>query len=111
MTVINTNVSATLASNAISRNDRAMTTAMERLSTGLRINSAGDDAAGLAIASRMRSQVDGLEQAARNANDGISMIQTAEGAYIEVSNMLCTHEGACRPGLQWNLQRIPIELL
>jgi flagellin len=88
MTVINTNVSATLASNAISRNDRAMTTAMERLSTGLRINSAADDAAGLAIASRMRSQVDGLEQAARNANDGISMIQTAEGAYIEVSNML-----------------------
>jgi len=88
MTVINTNVSATLASNAISRNDRAMSTAMERLSTGLRINSASDDAAGLAIASRMRSQVDGLEQAARNANDGISMIQTAEGAYIEVSNML-----------------------
>jgi len=88
MTVINTNVSATLASNAITRNDRAMTTAMERLSTGLRINSASDDAAGLAIASRMRSQVEGLEQAARNANDGISMIQTAEGAYIEVSNML-----------------------
>ena len=88
MTIINTNVSATLASNAITRNDRAMSTAMERLSTGLRINSAADDAAGLAIASRMRSQVDGLEQAARNANDGISMIQTAEGAYIEVSNML-----------------------
>ena len=88
MTVINTNVSATLASNAINKNDRAMSTAMERLSTGLRINSASDDAAGLAIASRMRSQVDGLEQAARNANDGISMIQTAEGAYIEVSNML-----------------------
>ena len=88
MTVINTNVSATLAANAITRNDRAMSTAMERLSTGLRINSAADDAAGLAIASRMRSQVDGLEQAARNANDGISMIQTAEGAYIEVSNML-----------------------
>ena len=88
MTVINTNVSATLASNAINRNDRAMTTAMERLSTGLRINSASDDAAGLAIASRMRSQVEGLEQAARNANDGISMIQVAEGAYVEVSNML-----------------------
>ena len=88
MTVINTNVSATLAANAITRNDRSMSTAMERLSTGLRINSAADDAAGLAIASRMRSQVDGLEQAARNANDGISMIQTAEGAYIEVSNML-----------------------
>ena len=88
MTVINTNVSATLASNAIVRNDRAMSTAMERLSTGLRINSAGDDAAGLAIASRMRSQVEGLEQAARNANDAVSMIQTAEGAYVEVSNML-----------------------
>ena len=52
-----------------------MTTAMERLSTGLRINSASDDAAGLAIAARMQSQVEGLEQAARNANDGISMIQ------------------------------------
>ena len=88
MTVINTNVSATLASNAITRNDRAMSTAMERLSTGLRINSAADDAAGLAIASRMRSQVDGLEQAARNANDGISMIQTAEGAVGEISNIL-----------------------
>ena len=88
MTVINTNVSATLASNAINKNDRAMTTAMERLSTGLRINSASDDAAGLAIAARMRSQVEGLEQAARNANDGISMIQVAEGAYVEVSNML-----------------------
>ena len=88
MTVINTNVSATLAANAITRNDRAMSTAMERLSTGLRINSAADDAAGLAIASRMRSQVDGLEQAARNANDGISMIQTAEGAVGEISNIL-----------------------
>jgi flagellin len=61
---------------------------MERLSTGLRINSAADDAAGLAIASRMRSQVDGLEQAARNANDGISMIQVAEGAVSEISNIL-----------------------
>ena len=88
MTVINTNVSATLASNAITRNDRAMSTAMERLSTGLRINSAKDDAAGLAIASRMRSQVDGLEQAARNANDGISMLQVAEGAVSEISNIL-----------------------
>jgi len=88
MTVINTNVSATLASNAIKRNDRDMTTAMERLSTGLRINSAGDDAAGLAISARMTSQVKGLEQAARNANDGISMLQVAEGAVSEISNML-----------------------
>jgi len=88
MTVINTNISATLASNAIKRNDRDMTTAMERLSTGLRINSAGDDAAGLAISARMSSQVKSLEQAARNANDGISMLQVAEGAVSEISNML-----------------------
>ena len=88
MSVINTNVSATLASNAINRNDRAMTTAMERLSTGLRINSAADDAAGLAVSARMRSQVSGLEQAARNSNDAISMLQVAEGAYREVSSIL-----------------------
>ena len=88
MTVINTNVSATLASNAVSRNERAMSTAMERLSTGKRINSAADDAAGQAIASRMSSQVKGLEQAARNASDGISMVQTIEGAGKEVINIL-----------------------
>ena len=88
MTVINTNISATLASNAIKRNDRQMTTAMERLSTGMRINSASDDAAGLAIAARMQSQVNGLEQAVRNANDGISMLQVAEGAVVEINNML-----------------------
>ena len=76
MTVINTNVSATLASNSIARNERAMSTAMERLATGTRINSAADDAAGLAIASKMTSQVKGLEQASRNANDGISLVQT-----------------------------------
>ena len=88
MTVINTNVSATLASNAIVRNERAMSTAMERLSTGKRINSASDDAAGLAISARMASQVKGLEQAARNANDGISMVQTIEGAGREILNVL-----------------------
>jgi flagellin len=88
VTVINTNVSATLASNAIARNERAMSTAMERLSTGKRINSAGDDAAGLAIAAKMGSQVKGLEQAARNAADGISMVQTIEGAGKEILNVL-----------------------
>ena len=88
MTVINTNVSATLASNAIARNERAMGTAMERLSTGKRINSAADDAAGLAIASRMASQVKGLEQAARNTSDAISMVQTIEGAGKEIVNIL-----------------------
>ena len=88
MTVINTNVSATLASNAIVRNERAMSTAMERLATGTRINSASDDAAGLAIASKMTSQVKGLEQASRNANDAISLVQTVEGAGKEILNIL-----------------------
>ena len=76
MTVINTNIGATIARNAIGTNERAMATSMERLSTGLRINSAKDDAAGLAIATRMTAQVSTLDMAARNANDGISMVQT-----------------------------------
>jgi flagellin len=88
MSVINTNVSATLTSNALAKNDRAMSQSMERLSTGQRINSASDDAAGLAIASKMTSQIRGLDQAVRNGNDAISMIQTADGAMVEVTNML-----------------------
>ena len=88
MSVINTNVSATIARNAIGTNERAMATSMERLSTGLRINSAKDDAAGLAIASRMTSQVSTLNMGVRNANDAISMLQTVEGASKEISNML-----------------------
>ncbi|MDA0687501.1 MAG: flagellin [Proteobacteria bacterium] len=88
MSVINTNISATLASNALAKNERVMTNAMERLSTGMRINSAKDDAAGLAISARMAGQVRGLEQAARNANDAISMVQTVEGASKEIMNML-----------------------
>jgi flagellin len=88
MTVINTNVAASITANALTKNERAMSQAMERLSTGQRINSASDDAAGLAIASRMTSQVNGLNMAVRNANDAISMVQTADGAAVEVSNML-----------------------
>ena len=88
MTVINTNVGATITQNALSKNDRLMGQAMERLSTGKRINSASDDAAGLAISSRMTAQIKGLNQAVRNANDAIAMIQTADGASIELSNML-----------------------
>ena len=88
MSVINTNVSATIATNALIKNERAMSTAMERLSTGMRINSAKDDAAGLAISSRMRAMVTGLEMAAKNANDAISMLEVAEGATLEISNML-----------------------
>ena len=88
MTVINTNTAATLTANALTKNERAMSQAMERLSTGVRINSASDDAAGLAISSRMTSQVNGLNMAVRNANDAISLVQTADGALSEVTNML-----------------------
>ena len=88
MAVVNTNANASIAQNALARNERAMNTAMERLSTGQRINSASDDAAGLAIGSRMTSQIRGLETGIRNANDAISMISTADGALIEVTNML-----------------------
>ena len=88
MTVINTNNAATLTANALTKNERAMSQAMERLSTGVRINSAADDAAGLAISSRMTSQINGLDMAVRNANDAVSMVNTADGALIEVSNML-----------------------
>jgi len=88
MAAVNTNVNATVAQNALVRNERQMNTAMERLSTGQRINGAKDDAAGLAISSRMTSQIRGLEVGVRNANDAISMISTADGALIEVTNML-----------------------
>ncbi len=88
MAVVNTNVNASVAQNALVKNERSMNTAMERLSTGQRINAAADDAAGLAIASRMTSQIRGLETGIRNANDAISMINVADGAMVEVSNML-----------------------
>ena len=88
MTVINTNNSAAIAANALSKNDRALNEALERLSTGKRINNAGDDAAGLAISSRMTSKIEGLQQASRNANDAISLLQTADGAMQEISSNL-----------------------
>ena len=88
MSVINTNVSALYSQNAMKVNSRAMSSAMEQLSTGSRVNSAKDDAAGLAIGQSMTSQIRGLNQAVRNANDGINMLQTAEGAMVEQSNML-----------------------
>ena len=88
MTVINTNVAASITANALTKNERAMSQAMERLSTGQRINSAGDDAAGLAISSRMTSQINGLNMAVRNANDAISMVTTADGAYVEATAMM-----------------------
>ena len=88
MSVINSNISALRASNASTAAEKLQSSAMERLSTGKRINSAKDDAAGLAIATNMTSQVRGMNQAIRNANDGISLAQTAEGALGEVTNML-----------------------
>ena len=88
MSVINSNMSAIIATNSIIRNDRDQETAMERLSTGLRINSASDDAAGLAISERMKAEVSGLQQASRNANDAISMLETVEGASFEIVEML-----------------------
>ena len=88
MVAINTNVSATYSQNAMKTNARAMSTAMEQLSTGTRVNSAKDYAAGLAIGQNMTSQIRGLNQAVRNLNDGINMMQTAEGGMIEQSNML-----------------------
>jgi flagellin len=86
--VINTNVMSLNSQRVLNRTNNQMQTALERLSSGLRINRAKDDAAGLAIANRFTSQIRGLEQANRNANDGISMVQTAEGALDEVGNML-----------------------
>lgn len=88
MTTINTNTSASIAAKALTQNDRLMNDAMERLSTGKRINNAGDDAAGLAITSRMTTHIEGLEQAARNSNDAIGMIQVADGALAEVTGIL-----------------------
>jgi len=88
MSVINTNISAIKAANASNSAAKALGTAMERLSTGKRINSAKDDAAGLAISTSMTSQIKGMSQGIRNANDGISLAQTAEGAASEVTNML-----------------------
>lgn len=86
--VINTNILSLNAQNSLTKSGNELSTAMERLSSGLRINSAKDDAAGLAISNRMTSQVRGLNQAIRNANDGVSMAQTAEGAMSEITNNL-----------------------
>lgn len=88
MSVVNTNVSASITQSALAKNERAMQRAMEQLSTGSKINSAKDDAAGLAMASKFTAQIRGLDMAVKNANDAISMISTAEGALEEVTSML-----------------------
>ena len=88
MAVVNTNIGASIAQNALGKNERSMNTAMERLSTGKRINGAKDDAAGLAISSRMTSQINGLATGMKNASDAVSMISVADGAMVEIGNML-----------------------
>jgi len=86
--VINTNVMSLNSQRALGRSQMSMQTSLERLSSGLRINRAKDDAAGLAISERFTSQIRGLDQAIRNANDGVSLLQTAEGALAEIQNSL-----------------------
>jgi flagellin len=88
MSVINTNIAAIQAANASNSAAQMTAQAMQRLSTGMRINSAADDAAGLAISNTMTSQIDGMQQSVSNANDGVSLAQTAGGALTEVTNML-----------------------
>ncbi len=85
---INTNVASLSAQNQLNKSQNQSNQALERLSSGLRINSAKDDAAGLAISNRFEAQIRGLNQATRNANDGISLAQTAEGALGEAGNIL-----------------------
>lgn len=85
---INTNINAMIATNQMSKNTALAGNSMEKLSSGLRITKAGDDAAGLAISEKMRSQIRGMEQADRNVQDGISMVQTAEGALEEAGNIV-----------------------
>jgi flagellin len=122
MTVINTNVKSLIAQDSLIANNKKLATAMERLSTGKRINSAADDAAGLAISSRMDSQIRGLNMAVRNANDGISLMQTAEGALEESTSILqrmrelavqganSTYSNADRAQLQMEVEQLSAEL-
>lgn len=119
---INTNVASLNAQRNLSKSQGDLSTAMQRLSSGLRINSAKDDAAGLAISDRMTSQIRGLNQASRNANDGISLAQTAEGAMQESTNILqrmrelavqaanSTNSAADRAALQQEVNQLKTEM-
>ena len=119
---INTNIAALNAQRNLGSTQGALNKSLQRLSSGLRINSAKDDAAGLAISARMTSQIRGLDQAARNANDGISLAQTAEGAMQESANILqrirelavqsanATNSGADRSALDAEVQQLKAEL-
>lgn len=85
---VNTNMNAMIAHNQMNKNTALSGNAMEKISSGLRITKAGDDAAGLAISEKMRAQIRGMEQASRNTQDGVSLVQTAEGAMEETGNIL-----------------------
>lgn len=102
---INTNVVSLNAQRNLRASGSGLAQAMQRLSSGLRINSARDDAAGLAIAHRMQAQIGGLAVAARNANDGVSLAQTAEGALGKVGDMHAAHACAGRAVSQCHQQR------
>jgi flagellin len=120
--VINTNIASLNAQRNLNRSQGMLSTSLQRLSSGLRINSAKDDAAGLAISERFTSQIRGLNQAARNANDGISLAQTAEGALAEVTNNLqrirelavqsanATHSASDRAALQEEVTQLVAEI-
>src|SRR5690349_14390461 len=88
MSIINTNLSSLNAQRNLTKSNNELQTSMQRLSSGLRVNSSKDDAAGMSIATKMDSQIRGMSQASRNANDGISMIQTADGALSNISDAL-----------------------
>ena len=112
---INTNVNAMVAVNQMAKNTALQSSSMEKLSTGLRINKAADDAAGLAISEKMRSQIRGMEQADRNVQDGISLIQTAEGALEEATNIAqrmreLTIQGANDTNTAEDREKINVEL-
>ena len=95
--VINTNVSSLTSQRALAESKGELNTAMERLSTGLKINAASDDAAGLAMTQRMTAQVRGLSMAVKNANDGIAMTKSVEGAIGEVSAFRSGHQRGYSP--------------
>jgi len=101
---INHNIPALKTNNILGKNNKALEKSLQKLSSGYRINCAADDAAGLAISQKMKTQIAGLNQASRNASDGISVIQTAEGALIEVEEML-ENARAFRTGSQRYLHR------
>ena len=88
MTIVNTNLNALASKYALAENQRALTSTMQQMATGKRINSSADDAAGLAISNKLSTQARSLDMAVRNANDGISMLQTADGAAGELTNLL-----------------------